>query len=57
MIGKIYYWIWHNLLHLPKPISWIIVDSIKAHLLAWQIVMAIISAVASTLILHFIAMK
>jgi len=57
MITKLYYWFWHNFLRLPKPISWIIVDSIKEHLLVWQIVCAILSAVSTTLILHFIAMK
>ena len=57
MIVKIYTWFWKHVLHLNKPISWIIVDSIKSHLLVWQLIGSIITAIIWTLAMHFIAMN
>ena len=57
MIVKIYTWFWKHVLHLNKPISWIIVDSIKSHLLVWQLIGSIITAILWTLAMHFIAMN
>ncbi len=57
MIEKLYYRIWHDYFHLDKPISWIIVSSIKNHLLLWDMVGGTIVCILWFLVMHFIAMK
>lgn len=55
MIQKLYFWFWSSLLHLPKPISYLVVENIRANQLVWQLIGAIVLAVVWTLIIHFIA--
>lgn len=56
-ILKFYHWLWHDILHLDKPISWIIVSSIKANLLRWDITGAVVLVITWVLLMHFIAMN
>lgn len=56
MIFKIYYIIWHDLLKLPEPISWIIVHSVRDHLFAWDLAGSLIVTTLWVLLMHFIAM-
>lgn len=51
-----YEWLWKRLLHLPQPISWLIVHSIKAHLLIWDIIGSILVSGLWILTMHFIKM-
>jgi hypothetical protein len=51
-----YYWFWHDLLHLNQPISWLIVNSIKGHLLVWDIAGALVLSTGWVLIMHFVKM-
>jgi hypothetical protein len=57
LINKFYYWLWHTVLHLPQPISWIIVDSIKKDLLWWDVIGGGAVLTAWVLTMHFIKMS
>lgn len=56
MITKCYYWLWHDVLHLHEPISWIIVHSMRDHTLTWQLCGGVVNAIIWTLFVHFISM-
>ena len=56
MIGKFYFWLWHDVLHLHEPISWIIVHSMRDHTLTWQLCGGVVNAIIWTLFVHFISM-
>lgn len=56
LILDLYHWFWHDLLGLKEPISWIIVHSMRDHLLVWQLGGSVVCSVLWTLICHFIAM-
>lgn len=56
MLLRLYYWLWHDLLHLDEPISWIIVHNIRDNLLTWQIVCSVVATIITVLTLHFIAL-
>lgn len=56
MISRLYYKLWHDILGLSEPISWIIVHSVRDNLLVWQLAGAIILSTLWVLLMHFVAM-
>lgn len=55
-VEEFYFWLWHDLLQLKEPISWIIVHSIRDHLFMWQLVGSMVNTIIWVLVMHFIAM-
>lgn len=55
-ILKAYYWFWHDVCNCSKPFSWLIVEHIKAHLIAWDLIGGSILVIIWFLVIHFIAM-
>ncbi len=57
MITRVYYWLWHDLLRLHEPISWIIVHHVRENLLVWDLVGSLTLSTLWVLLMHFVAMK
>lgn len=53
---RFYFWLWHDLLKLHEPISWIIVHSMRNHMLAWDLIGAIVVSSLWVLLIHLIAL-
>jgi hypothetical protein len=56
MITKFYYWLWHDVMHLREPISWLVVHSMRDHLFTWQLAGGGVAVILWVLMCHFVAM-
>ena len=57
MIGKAYYWLWHDFLKLQQPISYSVMQSITSNQIVWMIAGSVFLSITWVLIVHFIALE
>lgn len=57
MIGKWYYWIWHDFLRLSRPISYSVVESISKNQIVWIVAGSLVFIILWSLTVHFIALE
>jgi len=57
MIGKIYYWFWHNFLRLQQPLSYSFVQSVANNQVLWMVAGSILLSAIWVLVVHLIALE